>query len=754
MKKVIKIAWVELNILFYSPIAWLVLIIFSIQCGLSFSGILADKEASQQLGNALEGITTDVFTGRYGFFTSIQNNLFLYIPLLTMGLMSREISSGSLKLLLSSPLNNKQIILGKYLSVLLYSLCLMLILFLCVGMGGISIEAMDIGLVLSGMLGLYLLICAYAAIGIFLSSLTGYQVVAAVSTLAVLALLKFVGQVGQSIDFVREITYWISIDGRVDNFIGGIISSKDVGYFLLVIFLFLTLSIMYLDAGRVMRSPATKLIRYGGIIFTVLLLGYISSLPQCTAYYDATRFKERTLTKASQEIIQQIDAPVQLVSYVNVLNTYAHVGAPRFRNFERRQFEQFIRYLPDFKISYVPYYDTIMNGRKHQDVSLKEAAFKAATAYGYDFSLVRSPEEIKKNIDLLPEENRFVRMLHYKDKVTPLRMFDDMIAYPQEAEVSAALKRMLEGPAQVGVLSSNGERSIFKTGDKDYKNISNAVGSRYALINQGFDVQAIYLDSLKQIPALDVLVIADPKVAYSQGQLEKIRAFVNEGGNVLFAVEPRKQAILNPLTETFGVVLTDGMVLQKSKEYALDLVQTKPTPALPDLGMTLSGEKPVISLSSALALKWMGHSAFKMTPLLKSGTESWVKTGSFNIETDSLVYDSVKDKQGPFLMGLALTRVVGKDTQKIVIMGDADFMSNNELQRRNLQTRNTDFTVQLFRWFTDGKYPIDTSRPEPVDNRILAGKSLINGMKWSLAGVLPLLLALGGSALLIRRKRQ
>ena len=64
------------------------------------------------------------------------------------------------------------------------------------------------------MLGLYLLVCAYAAIGLFMSSITSYQVVAAMGTLAVLAVLNFVGDMWQDIDFVRDITYWLAINGR------------------------------------------------------------------------------------------------------------------------------------------------------------------------------------------------------------------------------------------------------------------------------------------------------------------------------------------------------------------------------------------------------------------------------------------------------------------------------------------------------------------------------------------------------------
>ena len=72
----------------------------------------------------------NVFAGWRGMFTAMQQYLYLYIPLLTMGLMSRELNSGSIKLLYSSPVTNTQIILGKYLSMMIYNLVLPSILYL------------------------------------------------------------------------------------------------------------------------------------------------------------------------------------------------------------------------------------------------------------------------------------------------------------------------------------------------------------------------------------------------------------------------------------------------------------------------------------------------------------------------------------------------------------------------------------------------------------------------------------------------
>lgn len=67
MNTYLRIARLELNVLFFSPIAWIILIIFAVQIGVTFSDILEAREASQQLGNQFKGLTMSVFGGPDGF---------------------------------------------------------------------------------------------------------------------------------------------------------------------------------------------------------------------------------------------------------------------------------------------------------------------------------------------------------------------------------------------------------------------------------------------------------------------------------------------------------------------------------------------------------------------------------------------------------------------------------------------------------------------------------------------------------------
>ena len=130
MRNIYDIARAELQSLFYSPIAWLILIIFTFQSAGIFGGHLAGMVMGKELGYSLSDLTYKLFVDQWsgGIFPVIQGYLYLYIPLLTMGVMSRELSSGSIKLLYSSPVTNRQIIFGKYLSMMIYGLVMMFVL--------------------------------------------------------------------------------------------------------------------------------------------------------------------------------------------------------------------------------------------------------------------------------------------------------------------------------------------------------------------------------------------------------------------------------------------------------------------------------------------------------------------------------------------------------------------------------------------------------------------------------------------------
>ena len=767
MKTIFRIAKTELFTLFYSPVAWLVLFIFAFQSNMVFAELLGRQLTFKSLyGGNLWNISSSIFSdGMRGLFVSTLHNLYLFLPLLTMGLMSREIKSGSIKLLYSSPITNTKIIFGKYLSMMIYCLLLIMILFIPALFCAFTVENFDFPLILSGLLGLYLLICSYAAIGLFMSCLTSYQVVAAMGTLAILAVLDVIGGIGQSIAFVRDLTYWLSISGRTYEFVSGLICSEDVLYFLIVIFLFVTFSILKLDSGVKSRSFVANTVRYTGVFLVAVLLGYASSRPSIKTYYDSTYTKNNTLTENSQEVVGMFDGELKIITYVNVLGKNYYNGIPSAINSDAARYKKYTRFKPDIKMEYVYYYDKTYNSNlfsRYKGLSLREIAEKVAEINDLDFNTFLSPEEIRKQVDLRPERNKFVRRLLYKNNETFLRLYDDNQKFPSESEISAAMKRLVVKSPKVGFLVGHGERLIYRNRDIDFSAFVNNKGFRNSLLNQGFDGVNLDLSSVNAIPSdISIVVMADLRKPLTSNDFAKLNDFVARGGNMIITGEPGRQNILNPFIAQFGVQLKKGTIVNEIQDVTPNILATTFTEESKEIYFRFAklreGGSRVV-LPGAAALKYDTNKGYNVIPLLRSSEKgSWneIETTDF-LEQKVAINKNIGEQEEALTAGVALNRKVGDKEQRIIILGDSDCISNVELARTRSKisgASNVSFIPGMFGWMSYGQYPIDTRRINAIDNDISIGASWILWIKIIFLGLIPFALAFSGCFIWFKRKR-
>jgi len=766
MKIIVTIARNELKIMFYSPIAWLMLIIFIVQSGLFFGDIVENIATTvAATGRNISFLSYIFFNDNtYGLFPKVQQYLFLYIPLLTMGLMSREVGEGSIKLLYSSPIDNTQIVLGKYLAMLVYILVLIGSLFAFVALGPLTIKDFDYPQVLIGMLGLYLLAATYAAIGLYMSSLTSYQPVAAVATMALLAVLNFVGNIGQEYAWFRDITYWLSINGRSDQFINGLVCSEDVIYFIVIPALFLLFTIFRMTHNRNSFSRLRRFRRYAGLCLVAVGIGYLSSMPRFMAYYDATATKRNTLSVNSQEIMREVGKKPKITTYVNLMDERFHYGTPRKVNDDARRFRQYTRFRTDLKMKYVYYYtnpDKEMLESRFPGMRDEEIVAKLAETYEVDAGMFLSPEEMKAEIDLSKEKYRFVRTIETADgKSSFLRVYDDQIVFPNEGQISGAFKRLVRPPSVVGFLTGHGERDIVKTGDRNYSLYVSDITFRYSLVNNGFDSQTVSLSDPGEIPGeIDILVIADVRESLRENELAAIKRYIEGGGNLLIAGDVGRQAHMNPITETLGVRFMEGVLANNMEEGAQNLIYnriTKPAADSSKIYRGFANPRAQITMLGAVGLEYEAGRGFEVLPVLTSdSTRSWLEmeTTDFAAEKAELIPERGEEIK-PYATLLQLTRTVGGKKQRIVVSGDADFCSNSELirSRGGMFSRNFELTMELFRQLSDEEYPVLTPRKPSADNEYHLGVERVPLIRIAYVGMYPMIFLVLGIVVLIRRK--
>jgi ABC-2 type transport system permease protein len=784
MKIILKVARTELRTLFYSPIAWFLMIVFMIQSGISFFGQMEMVARQIEITGGKQefygSITDSVFLGQMGMFNNVMGSLYLYIPLLTMSLISREISSGTIRLLYSSPVRIYEIVLGKYIAMMVYSLVLVLIVGIFLVSGMVNIQHAETGMLLSALFGFYLLLCAYSAIGLFMSCLTSYQVVAAISTFVMIGILSYIGTVWQDVDFVRTLTYYLSINGRAQKLLAGLITTREVLYFFIIVYIFLGLSIFKLKAGMESRSRTVKTMRYLAVVASALVIGYISSIPGLIGYWDATFNKSRTLTPRVQQIVKNLrDAPLKVTAYANLIERNYYLGAPTYYNSYKARWEPYFRFNQNIILDKVMYYDTVPSpefAKRNAGKSTKDLAHQYSRIMNIDLKEMLTPEQIRKQIDLSGEGNRYVMKLQWKDRTTFLRVFDDIFVWPSETEVAAALLRLQQATLpKIAFVNSELEREAGKSGDRDYEILTNRPSFRHSLINQGFDVMSISLES-DSIPAdISALVIADPRTGLSLEAMKKLKKYTGDGGNLLISGEPGKQVVLNPFLKELGVQLNEGMILQESANDAPDFISAfvdKKAGAFYKPLEYVIEDSLKLTMPGAIGISYSNDGPFTIQPLATTdGRTSWSHHKPLDLATitrasilqpvtshrDSLgtIFFSEPDGdvRGPVPTVVALSRKINGKEQHIVVAGDADFLSNKELSRPQ-RTANFIFSTSLFRWITARGFPIDTSRPEPRDKKVDTTLDQLKLQRIICLWVLPALLALFASILLIRRKRK
>lgn len=250
MNAIWAIASTEFRRMFVSPLAWSILaVVLFILAWVFLLGLNEYLTLIQPQAAGMEdppGISDLVVSALYLWAGFI---MLAVVPLITMRQFAEERMNQTLPLLTSSPLSSTQIVLGKYLGVLLLVLLMVALLSLmplslAIGTG------LDWGKLAAAALGLVLLLASFAAAGLFLSSLARQPVIAAVTTFGLLLFLVVLYISGNSQGAGSEIFVYLSHFGHFLSFLEGMFDSSDLVYYLLFIGGFLILTIRKLDNDR------------------------------------------------------------------------------------------------------------------------------------------------------------------------------------------------------------------------------------------------------------------------------------------------------------------------------------------------------------------------------------------------------------------------------------------------------------------------------------------------------------------------
>lgn len=232
MNKINIISKRELSNMFINPVGYIFAGILLIVCNWMFF--------SDFFINGI--IETKSYWNLMVFFFS------LFIPAITMNLISEERKNGTWEILISTPIDEKEIILGKYFGVIKY-LLLIFLFSLPTLLTVFFLGKTDIGIIISGALGTLVLAAAYTSVGIFMSTLSNQPIVAFLGSTIILMINNLMGQevlLSRSPLFLRAILESLSLKFRSAKFGNGLFEISDLVFFISFITIFLILSVLSL----------------------------------------------------------------------------------------------------------------------------------------------------------------------------------------------------------------------------------------------------------------------------------------------------------------------------------------------------------------------------------------------------------------------------------------------------------------------------------------------------------------------------
>ncbi|MEJ2053160.1 MAG: ABC transporter permease [Calditrichaceae bacterium] len=257
MKETLAIFQKEFKSFFYSPIAYVILAIFTALTGVFFylylnsfvEASFMDTIRSQQYRMQPQRLNVNLMLIRPYFWNIALISLFT-LPTITMRLYSEEKRLGTVELLYTTPLKSFHIILGKFFAgTAFYGVLLLPTMFFqaLIFMYG-SPEFMP---VLSGYIGLFLMGAAFISVGLFISTTTENQIIAAIGGFALSLLLWVVGWganfVGQTLGAILK---YISIINHFEDFSQGVIDTSNIAYYLLFISVGIYFSVKMIESVK------------------------------------------------------------------------------------------------------------------------------------------------------------------------------------------------------------------------------------------------------------------------------------------------------------------------------------------------------------------------------------------------------------------------------------------------------------------------------------------------------------------------
>ncbi len=459
---------------------------------------------------------------------SIAPFLFMFlIPAITMRSLAEERKEGTFELLVTRPLTDVQIVLGKYLASVLLLLCALLptlIYYWTVSTLGTPQGNIDTGGVVGSYIGLFLLGACFAAIGLFASSTTKNQIIAyALAVFLCFFIFSGFDSLSGLLSLQDYAIQYLGITEHYQSVSRGVLDTRDLAYFVVLATLFIALTLLVLVRQR--QKPIN--IKASGVLLAVMVALVILSNVTFTRI-DFTKEGRYTLSTVSRHIMDSLKKPVKIKLYLKGDNFPA--GIKRLQYATRDMLADLQAYSHG-KLQF-ELVDPLKGASEEQQSQIIQD-LQARGIEATNLSVPTSDGQIQKIV--FP-----AAMVTTGDKEVPVSLLQQRMGISYDEQLNNSIQNLEYAfSSAISKAESSGKGLIGISAGHNELNKLQFSGARQALAEAGFDVARfdftrIPFDSLKKV---NLVIIAKPEVAFTELEKYKLDQYIMAGGRVLWTID-------------------------------------------------------------------------------------------------------------------------------------------------------------------------------------------------------------------------
>ncbi|MFD2873800.1 gliding motility-associated ABC transporter substrate-binding protein GldG [Mucilaginibacter ximonensis] len=466
------------------------------------------------------------YAGLDSLFSTAPYLFMFLIPAITMRSLAEERREGTFELLITRPLTDLQIVLGKYFAavlIVLFALVPTLVYYYSVSVLGTPQGNIDSGAVIGSYIGLFLLGASFAAIGLFASAITKNQIIA--FTIAVFICFFFYSgfdSLSGLLSLQSTGIQSLGINDHYQSISRGVLDTRDLGYFLVLTALFIWLTVVVLLKQQ-QKSAGKKSVIGLGIIVIIAILGTLGF-----TRFDFTKEGRYTISKMSRGILDSLKGPVKVTVYLQGDLTG---GMKRLQHATNDMLSDLQAYSHhNLQFEFVDPLKGLSNEQQNQTIEdlqakgIEPTALSVKTDDGVTQKTIFPAAMVSSNGKDIP-----VKLLYQQSQMglSADEVLNNSIQNLEYAFISAIKKANKGGKPAIGFTTGHDELTDLQLND--------ALRS----LSDGFlvgrvDLKTIPFDSLMNIR---LMVVPKPNKPFAEAEKFKLDQYLMRGGKILWTID-------------------------------------------------------------------------------------------------------------------------------------------------------------------------------------------------------------------------